>query len=363
MTTNMSSVLLADSLDFLTAVARDAGDPQDARGRLRNLRDRHPDIRMRLLWQREQYDGTLHYDLLITPPDSGTVSLSYCPDRALPWSLRGGHRATERLLLRVNGVSMELDHAIACLDFLWDEAPLAERLVTACLLWQELEEQPVELSDDELQDAMDAFRRARGLLSAEATSEWMTRHCLSHRNLEELVAGETAVARLRNRETAAKVPAYFEQHRRGLDSASIARLVFPCRPDAERVIEEIHTGDDFHLAAERSWAEKRISTSNGFFLLVRRDEFAPGVASQVFDAPPGATLGPFEVDDGYALIRVLAVEHAVLNKTTKDLIERRLFAEWLERRRRSAEVEWFWGNRARTARDTAEAATPGGWAV
>ena len=349
MMTPTSPSLLDDALDFLTGLAADDAAPMAARERLDALRARHPAVRLRLVWQREEYDGSLQYDLLIIRADGDVVSLAFCPDRALPWSFRGGHRASERLLLRVNGIPMEIDQAIACLDFLWDEAPLADRLVTACLLRQELEEMPVTLGAEELQEAMDAFRRARGLLTAAATGEWMARRGLSHGGLEQLVAVEAAVAALRRRETAGQIQAYFEAHRQSLATARFARLVFPTHGAALSVVREIRDGADFFAVAERSFAEGRLAPSTGLFCVARRDELAEGIAGPVFAAPTGATLGPFATDDGYAVIRIIMVEDAVLDEATAALIERRLFDRWLEPRRRSARVEWFWGSAARTA--------------
>lgn len=358
MTAPTAPSLLDDALDFLIGLTTDDADPVAARERLDGLRERHPDVRLRLVWQREAYDGSLQYDLLIARAAGDVISLAFCPDRTLPWSLRGGHRASERLLLRVNGVPMEIDQAIASLDFLWDEAPLTDRLVTACLIRQELEEAPVALGAQELQAAMDAFRRARGLLTVAATEAWMAHRGLSHRGLEELVAVEAAVAALRRRETASQVTTYFEENRQQLAAVRLASLVFPSQAAALDALSDIRDGADFFAVAERWFAMGAIgapsapgvlASSAGIFALKRRDELAESVASQVFEAGPGATLGPFATDGGYEVVKVIAIEDAVLNDATVALIEQRLFARWLASRRRSARVEWFWGSAARTS--------------
>jgi putative peptide maturation system protein len=359
MSTDAFASVLGEALAYLTALNAERTDPAEAQRRLRELRGHHPAARLRLVWQREEYDGSLHYDLLISRAGKGTVSLSHCPDRALPWAFRGGHRVGERLLLRVNGADMEVDQAIACLDFLWDDLPLAERLVTACLLRQELAQDPVELSEVELQHAMDAFRRARGLLTAAATTEWMARRCLSHRDLETLVAGEAAVAQLRKRITANHIQGYFDAHRGELDVVRLARLVFAGRADAQRAVLEMHAGDDFYAVAERAFATGIASTPSSFFLTVRRDDLPAEIGERIVDLTADMTIGPCSTDGGHAVLRLLGVEPAVLDDSTIDVIERRLFAAWLEDRRRLARVEWFWGNVARTAAEsTTQARTP-----
>jgi hypothetical protein len=84
MSTIVSASLLGDALAYLTALAAEQANPAAAQRRLHKLRSSHPAAQLRLVWQREQYDGSLQYDLLITHASSGTVSMSYCPDRALP---------------------------------------------------------------------------------------------------------------------------------------------------------------------------------------------------------------------------------------------------------------------------------------
>jgi putative peptide maturation system protein len=341
--------LLSDALDHLAGLAATGAEPDQARQRLDDLRERHHDVRLRLLWQREAFDGSIHYDLLVTQPGSGTVSLSYCPDRALPWPLRGKQPAGEKVLLRVNGAAMEVNEAIASLDFLWDEARLTDRLVTACLIREELEQAPPRLTDAELQNAMDAFRRARGLLSAAATHQWLTRRGLTHRDLEQLVAGEAAVARLRRERTADRVPAYFEQHRHGFDLVRIARVEFGDQAAADRFATAVRAGADFYAEAECAFTAGEVAASSWLFASVRRAELAPELAEAVAGAEPGSTIGPVVFGDGHAVIRVLGIESAVLDEATVDVIQRRLFADWLEERRRSARIDWYWGTTAGTA--------------
>ena len=167
--------------------------------------------------------------------------------------------------------------------------------------------------------------------------------------MQNLVADEIAVARLRKRMTETRVPEYFEKYRLQLASARIARLLFSKYADACRVADEIRAGGNFYAAAEASFVQGLLSKSAERFLLARRDDFESEIAKCVFDAAADSTVGPCAVDGGYAVIRVLALQDAVLDDRTIDLIERRLFAEWLEQRKRSARIEWFWGNAMRTA--------------
>ncbi|MFF4412410.1 TIGR04500 family putative peptide maturation system protein [Streptosporangium sp. NPDC001559] len=329
------------------------------------FRRANPGLRVRLVAQREEFDGSLQHALLLKEPDGSTVSLSWSPDLALPWPLRGVHRAAEHLLLRVNGVETPVARAVACLDFVWDERGVADRLVTDCLVREALEEEPEPISDAELQRAMDAFRRARGLLTGAGTRAWMERNHISHAELEELVAVEASVARLRSRVAAGRVEDWFAAHGRELDAVRLARVVLaPGSPGNSESPGNpgspggpgLGSPDDFLADVERAFAAG-LAVPGEVFVTARRPELAGEIgeeaAEMVLSAAPGTLAGPFPTALGDLTVKVLAVEPAVLDDAVRDLVERRIFAEWIERRRRAAKVEWFWGTAERTG-DTRE---------
>jgi putative peptide maturation system protein len=360
--------LLAEAIDLLSG-----GTPERD---LDGFRAEHPSARVRLVRQREEYDGSLHHALLIKEGDGATISLSWCHDRALPWPLRGVHRAGEHLLLRVNGVETPVARAIACLDFIWDESRLADRLISDSLVREALEEEP--LTDAELQAAMDAFRRARGLLTGAAVRAWLDRHHISHPELEELVAVEASVARLRSRVAFGRLGPWLAEHGHELDVARVARVEFTAEAGPRAL-----AADGFLDAVEQAFADGTARPGEVFAAL-RRGELDGEMADQVFGAAPGTVVGPFPTAHGHLLIKVLAVEPALLPATTaphtpalnaitsgaatsgtaasdttafdtsaldatvRDLAERRIFADWIEQRRNAAKIEWFWGTADRT---------------
>ncbi|MEV1176620.1 TIGR04500 family putative peptide maturation system protein [Nonomuraea sp. NPDC049784] len=309
--------MLLEALETLRAVAD--MEPPQAQERLKDLRERHPHTRFRLLRQRAEYDGSPHYDLLITTPGEGTVSLSWRPDGASP--LRNVHRAGEPAVLRVNGITVPISDVVARSGFLWEDTRLMNRLISSALLQQDLRESPVELADGELREAADAFLRARGLLTAAQAREWMERRSMTTRDLEEVVAGEAAAERIRRRVTEGRVERYFDEHRDEFGTARIARLTFPdaaaARRASERLADSAEALDVFYPLAEA------------------------GEARLVIEEVPLADLQKPAPDD--ELIRVISVSSAELDAPTRGRVEQRIFEEWLEERRRTARVEWVWG--------------------
>jgi putative peptide maturation system protein len=342
---------VSETLDYLMTLIREGVRPQEAKARLRQLQKRHPDTGMNLVWEEEVYDGSVHYDALLRLTEGATVSLSYCPDRALPWPLRGTHRWSEAELVRVNDTILRVEQAIACLDFIWDEAPIMNRLINVCLIQDEFDRDPIELTSAELQLGMDSFRRAHKLYNAQDTQLWMQQRGMTHEQLERLVGDNLAIARLRDRIAQGRVEIYFERQRADFDTAQIARIEFADEASARRTYRQILAGEvDFYAAAQNhflSAAGQREKTERSLFTTLRRAEATDELGLAIFAAAPGEVIAPTRVADGYVITRLLSLVPARLDEPTRATIKEILFDEWLAARRRMARIEWFWGNSER----------------
>jgi putative peptide maturation system protein len=346
----LQQVLVA-SLDYLLTLSREAVRPEEARVGLRLLQGRYPNTRMNLVWEEEAYDRSVHYDMLLHLAGEGTVSLSFCPERTLPWPLRGVQRRNEADLVRVNNTVLRVDQAVACLDFIWGQAPILNRLVNLCLIREALDQDPVQLSAAELQQALDAFRRVHQLHKVADTCSWMERRGLTQERLECLVAGAARTAKLRDRVAAGRVEGYFERHRPDFDTACIARIEFPDGASAHRTAEKVRTGGvDFYEAAQRRFlagAERPDQPPTALFAVLQRRQAPAELGAAVFAAKPGDVQGPVPTGEGYTLVRMLSLTSARLDALTHLAIKDILFEEWLEERRQAAQVEWYWGTQTR----------------
>jgi putative peptide maturation system protein len=340
-----------DTLEYLLGLQQEGVRPPQARASLQPLRGRHPGLQIDLLAEEDDYHQAVHYDALLRREGEGTVSLSWCPERATPWPLRGVHRWNEGDLVRVNANVLQVEAAIACLDFIWNEAPTIDRLVNLCLIREELDRRPILLSDRELQEAMDHFRAARKLFRTEDTLKWLNRHGMSHEKLERYVSESAMLPKLRERVAAGRVEDYFERHRKDFDVARIARFDVPDQGQARKLAGQIRAGElTFYAAAERLFeaADAASRPNLGLFAAIERRNADPPLLGRVFSAAPGEFVGPVATASGYALIRVLGVAGGQLDDRTRAAIQEILFNEWLEERREAAQIEWCWGNAVHT---------------
>jgi putative peptide maturation system protein len=353
----LDASLLSDLLDMIRLENNASGDVHaDSSEALRVLRENNPELRLRLVRHVEPFDGSSQSALLITDADGSVTTLSWSPPSLLPWPLRGARRVGESDLLSVNGETLTVGDAILHIEGLWDRPDLLTGLIDACAIRIELEEEPVELTDAQLQESFDAFRRARGLLTRDATEAWMARNHLSPNMFERTVRQEAELAMLRRRIVGDRASVWLQEHPDALDRARIARVVFPSRAEASEFaarVADVHTYDaddairyftgelGLAVAAGRGQAE---------FSEIGRGDLDGELSSLVLAAKPGTVMAARAGNGGWEVVQVLAVQRAQVDVSAMRMAEQRVFDEWLADRRRSARVEWFWGEAEKTDR-------------
>ena len=326
--------LLLDSLDA------DGCSTEEAQHRLAQLRTAHPRHRVDLATDTEPYDGRITFDVVGRQDNDVTVSIAVSSGPGLPWPLRGVVRAAEHDLLRVGQVRMTVSDALTAVDFIWDDRSLLTHLVDTCIVGATLDEEPIELEAEAVQQAADAFRRAKGLLGAADTRRWLGERSLSVQNFADLVSQTAATAALRRR-VAGPVDRWFDEHSAEL-AVVVAAWAAPPPPGGDDAAWDLAANPTAAVAA--ALAARRPAGIEGW----RVGDLPPGLAA-LGDAAPGAVVG-CEVGGVAVKAVVLVKSAAVLDGATRREIEQRRFEEWLAERRQAADVEWLWGNASRTSR-------------
>jgi putative peptide maturation system protein len=339
------------TLDYLMTLIREGTQPDAAKSALQPLQQRYPDLSLQLVWEEEVFDQRMHYDALLSVPGTGIISMSFCNEKEKPWPLRGVQRWSDKNLLRVNDTVMQIDQAIACMDFIWEEPRIADRLVNACLIQEEIERNPVTISNQELQAAMDSFREKRNLHRAEDTYLWMERRGMSHRAFEGLVKSEVLLGKLRDRLVGNGVESYFAAHSADFDTVRIAQFFVSDDATARMLYERIRSGEvGFFDEAQRQFlTSKQLHPSGELFAKFQRREAPTEFRETLFQSSAGSVLEPLHDKNGYAIICILSLSPAVLDDATAESIRNLFFDQWLEERRKTAAIEWFWGNTTKTS--------------
>lgn len=186
---------------------------------------------------------------------------------------------------------------------------------------------------------MAAYRRARNLLSARHTEQFLSLLGLSPDDFYEAMELQWVEEAVRRRVAEEPAEDYFRQHVALYDSAVLSELVVRDEDlAAELALQITEEGAEFASLARRySIAESR--SQAGFLGAVRRDQLSGVQSAAVFAAEADALVGPFPHERSYRLLRVHEVRRAVLTDAARREIEERLWSEWLERRVSAAEPE------------------------
>lgn len=307
------------------------------------LRERHPGRFIDLIWEHDSYVDRIHYDVLVEV-GGGTLSIAYCADDDVPWPARGLQRVSESLVLRVDGEPVRIDQVVTSLDYAWHELHVGRHLIDMSLIEQEIRDRKIEVSDRQLDAALEAFRVRRRLFSASSVERWMAEHGASPAQLEHHLRQDAARDELRRQVTGGPEAhaAYFAAHRADFERAQVAKIHVGDRAAADALRDELREAPQRFLAA----AQQRFlqgATPGDVFATLWRGELDADHAAAVFDTEPGQIAPVVASGDGFEVVHVLRRLPAVLDAETRAAIADRLFARWLEDRRPGARVEWFWG--------------------
>jgi len=332
---------LGDGLAWLLDRWRSQMPPEEARRCLVGLQAAHPWLDIDLVWEREDCSGTVHYDLLIRPGGEGTVSLSFCPDRAIPWPLRNAFRANDSWIVKVNGRVIEAQTAMAALDVIWGKTDLVQGIVNLALIEEAVTRRGLTVSDVRLQQAMNAFRRSRGLLSKAGTERYLEAHGLTQRDLEFRLEWQLLEGQLREEVTRGKLEEYFAAHQADFETAHVARFRVADEAAARRIAADLSTPGGGFLAAVQERFLKG-SHSGPVFAVWRRGSLSAAQTEAIFGAATGEiVVAP--AGEGYDVVQVLRTGRASLDDATRSQVQQAVFDAWLAEERQHAQIVWFWG--------------------
>jgi putative peptide maturation system protein len=342
---------LLEVLEYLATLMRDEVDPERASDGLGEVRSRHPQTSIELIWQEQGFDQSLHYDALIRGVEPMTVSVSVCPDRALPWPLRGVHKSRDSDLLRVNGMVLRVVDAVARLDVLWQNDAVMQSLIDACLIEDALRARTIHVDAPEVQAALDGIRRRRGLCRAADMKAWMQSTGATEQTLEQMATDVARAAKLRDVIVGERAAVHLQEHVRDLDLLSLVQLPMHCDPihsdeTALSAADAVRGGRaNFYEIAERAFLDGGGEGKHTCFRRARRYRLEAPLRHALEKATVGTIVGPVVLAGGTFLVKLLAVGVAPMDEQTLEAAKARLFEQWLEEARRSARIEWFWGKR------------------
>jgi parvulin-like peptidyl-prolyl isomerase len=219
---------------------------------------------------------------------------------------------------------------------------LVEQLVRDRLTVQAAKKQGLRVSEEELQERADEFRRVHGLHRASDTNKYLD---ALHIGLDEFEAfltnglyQEKMMAQVCSEQA---VQTYFKLNSPKFDSIEVSHIVLDAEGKAKEMISVLADDPDSfdEMAREHSIADTR--EHGGVMGKVLRGSLRTDIESKVFNAAVGEVLGPFASADRtvFEIFRVNAKHPARLDDDTAAEVRRRLREEWLRARAQEHVIE------------------------
>jgi parvulin-like peptidyl-prolyl isomerase len=214
----------------------------------------------------------------------------------------------------------------------------AEELVTA----KAAKSLGIEVDDEQLQQAADAYRRRRGMISIKATHAWLKQEGWTvddfELHLERKLIRTQVVDQVASPE---KIDAHFSEHRRAYDQAFLSRIVVKTESLAQELRAQIEDdGADFGQLARQHSLDTSTAKMGGTLGLTDRTTLPASLESVVFATEDNSVVGPVETEDGFELMKVHRLLLGTLDKNVTEAIRYDLFSQWVAEQLQAANVTY-----------------------
>ena len=245
-------------------------------------------------------------------------------------------------VMKIDGKVIDLTEFVRVLKLTGQFETLLEQFVRDRLAVLGARKSGIQVTEDEIQERANQFRRVRGLHRASDTNKYLDALRVSVEEFESFIGDgiyqEKMMRKVCNDQA---VQGYFKLNSPKFDSIEVSHIVLDSEPKAREMIAVLRddpaTFDE--MAREHSIAETR--DKGGLIGKVLRGSLRSDVEAKVFNAAPGDLLGPFASADktAFEIFRVNAKKPARLDEETATEVRRLLREDWLRTRAQEHVIE------------------------
>lgn len=245
-------------------------------------------------------------------------------------------------VVKIDGHAIDLDEFMRTLKLTGQYQGLLEQFVRDRLAALAAKKAGIRLTEAEIQERADQFRRVRGLHRASDTNQYLDAMRISLDEFEAFITDslyqEKMMSKVCNEQA---VQGYFKLNSPKFDSIEVSHIVLDSESRAREMIAVLREHPDRFevMAREHSIADTR--ERGGLIGKVLRGSLRSDVEAKVFNAAAGDLLGPFASGDrtAFEIFRVNAKHPARLDDDTATEVRRLLREEWLRARAQERAIE------------------------
>ncbi len=276
------------------------------------------------------------FDLLLNKAGRGILSMSWQADECLPWTAKYSDHWAANFVLSVNGFNTTIQSALIYLNSVMKgKSNLMEDMINRSLIGSAIAASPPHVSEEDIDQAVTAFRVGQNLFSAKATQDWLDETHLTVDALRELVTQNAQETKFKQALCAPSIGPLFEAHREDFDRITVLQISGLSRVTLHKLAKDWKRDDAcplFNIA----WPAKH-DPSGKVDTFYRKD-----MPPRFGDDSPRAVIGPIRWGTTLMVAQILKRSPACLDQRTRNCIADTVFDAWLQERRAKANVRWHW---------------------
>jgi peptidylprolyl isomerase len=245
-------------------------------------------------------------------------------------------------VVKIDGHAIDLVEFVRILKLTGQFEGLLEQFVRDRLAALAARKAGIQVTEAQIQERADQFRRVRGLHRAADTNRYLDAMRVSLEEFEAFITDSLYQEKMLGKVCGdPAVAGYFKLNSPRFDSIEVSHIVLDSEAKAREMIAVL--GDDpdsfEEMAREHSIADTR--AQGGLIGKLLRGSLRPDVEAKVFNAAAGDLLGPFASADRttFEIFRVNAKRSARLDEDTAIEVRRLLREEWFQGRAREHRIE------------------------
>jgi len=206
-------------------------------------------------------------------------------------------------------------------------AALAER---EALILALCEQHSITVSDDQLQEAGDAFRREHRMLGASETLSWLSKHRITVEDWTQGIRFALLEKKLKEHLFGASVDSHYLSNRKDYRRIALSQILVRELPDALKIVSKLQEDKAAFCALAIEYSKGQQSKEKGGFAGIHfLSKLMPEVAQAVSDVKEGEVIAPIETKLGYHIIKIEKWFPVELSESVREEILESLFQAWL----------------------------------
>lgn len=245
-------------------------------------------------------------------------------------------------ILKIDGQAISVAELLQTLKLTGQFDGLIEQLARDRITVLSAKKQGIRVSDEDIQERADQFRRVRGLHRSSDTNKYLDALGVGLDEFQAFLADGLYQEKVMQQVCSdAAVRAFFQLNSPRFDSIEVSHMVLDSEGKAKEMMSVLRDDPDSfeEMAREHSIADTRVH--GGLIGKVLRGSLRSDVEAKVFNAAEGELLGPFAASDRttFEIFRVNAKHPARLDDDTMTEVRRLLREEWLRARAQEHVIE------------------------